>query len=58
VQAPERLVFLPTEPHNSPMVNVLVIAVGGAVGSVLRYLASGLAHGVFRSSTFPIAPSS
>ncbi len=36
------------------MVNVLVIALGGAVGSLLRYLASGLAHGVSRSSAFPV----
>ena len=40
--------------HNPPMGNVLAVALGGAIGSVLRYLASGVAHGTFRSSTFPV----
>jgi len=47
-------VFDTTGTHNPAVINVLAVAVGGAVGSVLRYLASGLAHGAFRSTTFPI----
>jgi fluoride exporter len=36
------------------MIKVLLVALGGAVGSVLRYLASGIAQDLFRSATFPV----
>lgn len=36
------------------MLKVLLVAVGGSVGSVLRYAASGLAQDLFRNSTFPV----
>jgi len=35
------------------MLKVLLVAVGGSIGSVLRYAASGLAQDLFRNSTFP-----
>jgi fluoride exporter len=36
------------------MLKVLLVAVGGAAGSVLRYLASGAAQSLFRTATFPV----
>jgi CrcB protein len=36
------------------MLKVLLVAVGGSIGSVLRYAASGLAQDLFRNSTFPV----
>ncbi|HET6452656.1 MAG TPA: fluoride efflux transporter CrcB [Spirochaetia bacterium] len=36
------------------MVRVLLVGLGGAVGSVLRYLLGGLSQGIFQTSRFPI----
>jgi fluoride exporter len=36
------------------MVKVLLIGLGGCVGSILRYAASGLAQSIFRTVTFPL----
>jgi len=36
------------------MLKALLVAVGGGIGSVLRYAASGLAQDLFRNSTFPV----
>jgi fluoride exporter len=36
------------------MVKPLLVALGGAVGSVLRYLASGFGQSLFRSASFPV----
>jgi fluoride exporter len=36
------------------MVKVLLVALGGAIGSVLRYLGSGFAQSLFRSASFPV----
>lgn len=35
------------------MLRVLLVAVGGAIGSLLRYVISGVAQNLFRYSTFP-----
>ena len=35
------------------MKSALLVALGGALGSVLRWLAGGWVHGVLRGSTFP-----
>jgi fluoride exporter len=36
------------------MVKLLLVALGGAAGSVLRYLASGAAQSLFKTATFPV----
>ncbi len=36
------------------MVRVLLVGLGGFVGSILRYLLSGLAQGIFQTARFPI----
>ena len=36
------------------MVRVLLVGLGGFIGSILRYLRSGLSQSLFRSATFPI----
>ncbi len=48
------VVFRPAGRHNPAMVKVFLVALGGAAGSVLRYLASGVAQSAFRSATFPV----
>ncbi len=36
------------------MINVLLVGVGGFIGSIARYIVSGLAHQVFSRTTFPV----
>jgi CrcB protein len=36
------------------MLKAALVALGGAAGSVLRYVTSGFAQSLFRSSTFPV----
>ncbi len=36
------------------MVRVLLVGLGGFVGSILRYLLSGVSQGLFQSARFPI----
>ncbi len=36
------------------MVRVLLVGLGGFVGSILRYLLSGLAQGIFQTARFPV----
>ncbi len=36
------------------MVRVLLVGLGGFVGSILRYLLSGISQGIFQTARFPI----
>lgn len=36
------------------MIRVLLVGVGGFIGSILRYLLSGLAQNIFQTARFPI----
>jgi CrcB protein len=36
------------------MVRVMLVGLGGFLGSILRYLLSGLPHSIFPETTFPI----
>lgn len=36
------------------LLQVLLVAVGGALGSVIRYFGSGIAHGLFPGLLFPV----
>jgi CrcB protein len=36
------------------MIRVLLVGLGGFIGSILRYLLSGVAQGLFHTSRFPV----